>query len=193
MSYLIAVVCGYLLGSIMFAPLLASRRGVDLYETADGNPGAWNALQQLGARRAWLAFMGDGVKAAVAAAVGLALGGWWVAWAAVAAAIVGHAAPVFAHGRGGKGVMCFVGGMLVLAPLAWLICLGLCVVVALGRDFAWGARVGVFALPVAQLATGPVSQVEGTGVLMTLVGGLFLLRSHTRGHASGVGDVGQRS
>lgn len=193
MSYLIAIVCGYVLGSIMFAPLLASRRGVDLYKTADGNPGAWNALEQLGARRAWLAFVGDGVKAAAAGAVGLALGGWWVAWAAVGAAIVGHAVPVFARGRGGKGVMCFAGGMLVLAPLAWLICLGVCAVVALARNFARGAQAGVFALPLAQLATGPVSHVEGTGVLMTLVGGLFLLRSHTRGHASGVGGAGQRS
>jgi len=42
--------------------------------------------------------------------LGLALGGTWVAYAGVAAAMAGHAFPVFAGFRGGKSVMTFGGG-----------------------------------------------------------------------------------
>lgn len=176
MQYVVAVVIGYLLGSVPTAALVARRHGVDLYRTGDGNPGAWNALEQLGARRAWPAFVGDGAKALVAGLAGQALGGWWVAWVAVAAAMAGHAVPVFARGRGGKAVMCFVGGAFVLAPAAALACVALGASVASARGLAWGARAGVFAFPLAQLATDPVERAAGTGILMTLIGVLFILR-----------------
>jgi glycerol-3-phosphate acyltransferase PlsY len=186
MEYVLAVLIGYLLGSIPMSALVARRHGVDLHRTGDGNPGAWNALEQLGPRRAWPAFAGDGAKAGAAALAGLALGGWWVAWTAVLAAMVGHALPVFAHGRGGKAVMCFVGGALVLAPLAASGCALLGLAIAVPRGFAWGARAGVFAFPVLQLLTGPVERVAGTGVLMTLIGLLFLLRRRTSAPARSV-------
>jgi glycerol-3-phosphate acyltransferase PlsY len=176
MEYVLAAMMGYLLGSVPFALLVARRHGVDLHRTGDGNPGAWNALEQLGARRAWPAFAGDAAKGLVAGLVGLAIGGWWVAWTGVAAAMVGHALPVFARFRGGKSVMCFVGGAFALSPLAALACLAACVAVTAVRGFAWGARVGVFAFPLAQLVTDPVAHVAGTGGLMCLIGVLFTLR-----------------
>src|ERR671917_755859 len=91
MGYGAAIILGYLLGSIPVALLVARRHGVDLYATSDGNPGAWNALEQLGARRAWPAFAGDGAKGLAAGLVGHALGDVWTAYAAVAAAMLGHA------------------------------------------------------------------------------------------------------
>jgi glycerol-3-phosphate acyltransferase PlsY len=181
----LAPLVGYLLGSIMVAPWLARRHGVDLYATADGNPGAWNALEQLGPRRAWIAFVGDGVKAALAGAAGRWLGGWWSGFAAVAGAITGHAVPLGRPRRGGKGVMCLVGGMLVLAPRAWFICLGLCLGVTRVTSFAWGARVAIAAAPFVQAATGPIDRVKATGGLMSLMGAAFLLRGRSRGLASG--------
>ncbi len=48
MGYVVAAILGYLLGSIPVALLVAGRHGVDLRQTGDGNPGAWNALEQLG-------------------------------------------------------------------------------------------------------------------------------------------------
>ena len=176
MEYVVAAVLGYLLGSIPVALLVARRYGVDLRRTADGNPGAWNALEQLGARRAWPAFAGDAAKAAVAAGAGLALAGWWGGFAAVAGAMVGHAFPLFAGFRGGKSVMCFVGGGIVLSPLAGAICLALCGAVTAATSFKWGARAGVVAFPVVQLATDPVAHVMGTGALMGLIGLLFVLK-----------------
>jgi glycerol-3-phosphate acyltransferase PlsY len=193
MPYVLAAVTGYLLGSIPVSLLVARHHGVDLYHTADGNPGAWNALQQLGARRAWPAFAGDGAKALVAGVIGQLLGGWWLAWVAVLAAMVGHALPVFARGRGGKSVMCFVGGAFALSPLAALACLALCALVTITRRFAWGARGCVFAFPLAQLITDPVRHVAGTVVLMGLIGLLFALRRRRPGRATAAPDAPPRA
>ena len=173
MEYAGAVIVGYLLGSIPVSLLVARRHGVDLRSTGDGNPGAWNALEQLGGRRAAPAFLGDAAKALLAGLAGHALGGWWVAWAAVAAAMVGHALPAFAGLRGGKAVMAFVGGGIALSPLAGAAALVLCGAISAARSFAWGARVGVFAFPAIQLAVDPVERVAGTGALMCLIGALF--------------------
>jgi glycerol-3-phosphate acyltransferase PlsY len=181
MGYVAACLFGYLAGSLPFAPLVARRHGVDLRLTADGNPGAWNALEQLGARRAWPAFAGDGLKGTLAALAGLALEGVWGAYAALAAAMLGHALPLFARFRGGKSVMTFVGGTFVIAPLAALACLALgALLVLLTRSFPRGTQAGVFGFPLAQLATGPVTQVAATGGLMTLIGLLFVLRKDVR-------------
>ena len=50
--------------------------------------------------------------------------------------------------------MAFVGGAIALSPLAAppVPCWPLCVVDRRRAVFAWGARVGVFAFPLAQLA-----------------------------------------
>jgi glycerol-3-phosphate acyltransferase PlsY len=176
MEYAVACIVGYVLGSIPVSLLVARRHGVDLYRTADGNPGAWNALEQLGWGRAWPAFIGDALKGALAAAAGLVLGGIWVAYAAVAAAMVGHAFPAFAQLRGGKSVMTFTGGAVVLAPPAGVIALALLALLSFTRGgFALGARVGVFAFPLLQLATAPVEHVIATGGLMGLIGARFLV------------------
>jgi acyl phosphate:glycerol-3-phosphate acyltransferase len=180
MNYVAAGLIGYILGSIPVSLLVARRHGVDLRATADGNPGAWNALEQLGAHRAWPAFAGDGLKGALAAAAGLALGDVWTGYAAVAAAMLGHAFPLFAGLRGGKAVMTLVGGALVLAPAAGALAVALCVLVSLGaRSFAVGARAGVFAFPLLQLLTDPVERVAATGALMCIVGALFLWRGRS--------------
>jgi acyl phosphate:glycerol-3-phosphate acyltransferase len=181
-EYAGAIIVGYLLGSIPCSLLVARRYGVDLRRTGDGNPGAWNALEQLGGRRAAPAFLGDAAKGMLAALAGYALGTWWVAWAAVAAAMVGHALPVFAHFRGGKAVMTFVGGGIALSPLAGALALGLCAAVSAARSFAWGARAGVFAFPLIQLAVDPVERVAATGALMCLIGAFF-----------GIADLRRRS
>lgn len=181
---MLAVLIGYGLGSVPVSLLVARAHGIDLLRTSDGNPGAWNALEQLGGRRAWPAFIGDGLKALVAGVIGLALGTWWTGLAAVAGAMLGHAFPVWAPTRGGKSVMCFVGGAFALAPVPALICLAICGLLAVAASFAVGARVGVFAFPVLQALFQPIEHVAGTGALMTLIGVLFLLRRRRTGSAA---------
>ena len=187
MEYVIAAVAGYLLGSIPATLLVARRHGVDLRATGDGNPGAWNALEQLGGRRALPAFLGDAAKGLVAGVAGLALAGWWGGFAGVAGAMVGHAFPLFAGFRGGKAVMTFVGGALALSPWAAAVCLALCLAASLVLSFKWGARLGVFAFPLVQLATDPIGHVMATGALMTLIGALFLLDTSGRARSAPAG------
>lgn len=177
MEYALAALAGYLLGSLPAALWVARRHGVDLRRTGDGNPGAWNALDQLGARRAWAAFAGDGLKGTLAALAGLAPAGIWGAYAAAAAAMLGHAFPLFARFRGGKAVMTFVGAAWVLSPLGALVALAACLLAGLlTRSAAFGARVGVFGFPLAQAIFEPIEQVAATGGLMCLIGVLFLTR-----------------
>ena len=184
-----ACIVGYVLGSVPVSLLVARQHGVDLYRTGDGNPGAWNALEQLGWGRAWPAFIGDALKGLLAGMAGWLLGDVWVAYAAVAATMIGHAFPAFAGLRGGKSVMTFVGGALVLAPTAGAIALLLLAVLSCTRGgFALGARVGVFSFPLLQLATSPVWHVAATGGLMTLIGLRFLTTSHTSGRATSARD-----
>lgn len=191
MGYVLAGMIGYLLGSVPVALLVARRHGVDLRHTGDGNPGAWNALDQLGGRRAWPAFVGDGLKGALAAGAGWLLGGFWPAWAGVLGAMLGHAFPVFARFRGGKAVMAFVGGGIALSPVAGVAALAVCGVVSAAASFKWGARVGVFGFPALQLATDAVERVVAVGGLMALIGLLFGLGRLSRGRsgrASGGAD-----
>ena len=132
----------------------------------------------------------------LAGLAGHAVGGWWVAWAAVAAAMAGHAFPLFARLRGGKAVMTFVGGGFALSPLTALAALGACLTVTLPAGFAWGARVGVFGFPVLQLLVDPVERAMGTGWLMAIIGALFglgRLRGRRSGRASSARDAASRA
>jgi glycerol-3-phosphate acyltransferase PlsY len=170
----VAAIIGYLLGSVPIALMVGRAHGVDLREVGDRNPGAWNALEQLGARRALPVFLGDGLKGFAAGGIGWLLAGVPGAYAGVAGAMVGHAFPVFAGFRGGKSVMTFAGGAFALCPPAAAIALALCGAVSLvARSFAWGARVGVFAFPLVQLAFAPVGRVAATGALMCIIGVRF--------------------
>jgi acyl phosphate:glycerol-3-phosphate acyltransferase len=169
-------VTGYTAGSVPVALLVARRHGVDLLAVGDGNPGAWNALDQLGARRAWPAFVGDGLKGLVAGGVGRALGGGWgPAYAGVAGAMLGHCFPVWTRFRGGKAVMTFAGGAFALSPPAAAIALAACGAVSAVRGFAWGARVGVWSFPLVQLAFDGPRRVAWTGALMCLIGARYLV------------------
>jgi acyl phosphate:glycerol-3-phosphate acyltransferase len=179
MSWAVAALVGYLLGSIPVAVLVARARGeVDPRSVGDRNPGYWNVTTTMGRSAGVPVFAGDVAKGAAAAAVGLALaqGTWGVGYVAVAAAMVGHAFPVFAGFRGGRSILAFAGGMAVLSPLAAALSVGLCVGVSLAsRRFAYGARAGVFGFPALQLLVEPKERVAATGALMGIIGLRFLM------------------
>ena len=191
LALVLTVVIGYLLGSIPVAVLIARARGVDIRAVGDRNPGYWNAKESLGRRAAVPVFVGDAAKGGIAAAVGLLLGGpWWVGYAGVAAAMVGHAWPVFAAFRGGRSVLTFVGGMLVLAPLPALTAGAVCVVITLvTRRFAIGARVAVFGFPLIQALFEPRARVAATGALMGIIGLRFAMAAYAERRATPGGVI----
>jgi glycerol-3-phosphate acyltransferase PlsY len=180
----VAVIGGYLLGSVPVAVLVARAHGFDPRAVGDRNPGFWNMRERLGGRAAAPVFAGDMVKGVLAALLALWVSGGHTAgsgvvaggsavpvYLAVAAAMAGHAWPVFAGFRGGRSILTFTGGFAVVCPPAFLLGLAVLAVTTLAtRSFAIGARAGVFALPLLQLPFAPVAHVAGTGALMCLIG-----------------------
>ena len=172
-ALIVAVVVGYLLGSIPVAVLVGRARGFDPRHVGDRNPGYWNVKEQLGPRGSLPVFVGDVAKGAAAGAIGVLLDGhgWGIAYIAVGAAMVGHAYPLFAGFRGGRSILTFVGGMAVLAPVpAAVTVLVLLVVWAATRSFAWAARVGVFGFAIVQAAFESKERVAATGALLSIIG-----------------------
>lgn len=169
----VSVGAGYLVGSVPVAVAVGRRHGVDPRAVGDANPGYWNLRQQLGAGPAAPVFAGDVAKGALAALVGVAAapaGAWGVGYAAVGAAMVGHAWPVFAAFRGGRSILTWTGGMCVLSPPAAAVAVGLFTAVAATGRFAAGARLGVVAFPLAQLLVEGPHRTAATGVLMSIIG-----------------------
>lgn len=173
----ITVVLGYVLGSVPCAVLVGRAFGFDPRVTGDRNPGFWNVKSRLGWRPALPVFAGDLTKGALGALTGwIAVQNVWGAYAGVAAAMAGHAWPIFARFRGGKAILAFAGGIAAIAPMTFLLSIAvLAVVAAATRSFAWGARAGIVAIPVIQLFTGTALEVAATGGLMTFIGLRFLL------------------
>ena len=184
MEYGLAALVGYLCGAIPVSLLVARRHGVDLRRTADGNPGAWNALEQLGPAEGLARVRRRRRQGADPSRAGALLFGFWPAYAAVAGAMVGHAFPLPHPSQGGKSIMCFVGGAFALSPVAAAVCAALALILTLTAGFAWGARVAIFAFPLVQLVTDPVAHVAATGVLMTFIGVLFVTRRRARASAA---------
>jgi glycerol-3-phosphate acyltransferase PlsY len=171
----VAIVVGYLIGSIPVANLVAKRRAsVDLRTVGDRNPGFWNARESIGRRAAIPVFVGDVAKGVGGAGVGLLLaddGVWGLPYVGGGAAMVGHAFPVFAGFIGGRSVLTFVGTVLVATPVASAISICILLVVfAVTRSFAWAARAGIVALPFVQLVVEGPYRTAATGVLMSFIG-----------------------
>ncbi|MGI9186885.1 MAG: glycerol-3-phosphate acyltransferase [Gaiellales bacterium] len=172
LQYLIAGVVGYLLGCISFANLIARRHGVaDLRGTGDRNPGYWNARGAIGIRASVPILLLDAAKAAVAVGIGIVLAGTWggiIAWFAV---VLGHMFPVTMRFRGGRSVLCLVGGAMVLVPLA---CIPAAVALLLVRwrwDFARGAQAALIAAPFAVwVIYGAGAELFATVALLCLIG-----------------------
>ncbi len=114
----VALLVGYLLGSLSPAVLVARAKGIDLRAVGSGNPGASNAGRALGRRTGVLIAALDVAKGAVPAAAfgmveheaGLVAG---------LAAVLGHVTSPLLRGRGGKGVATAAGAILGSHPL-WL-------------------------------------------------------------------------
>lgn len=169
----VAVVVGYLLGSVPVAVLVGRRHRVDPRAVGDRNPGWWNVRAQLGTRRAAPVLAGDTAKGVLAAAGAVLVapdGAWGVGYAGVAAAMVGHAWPVFAGFRGGRSILVFAGGMCVLAPVPALLAVAVFALASLLGRTALGARIGIFGFPLLQLVLESPNRVAASGGLMCIIG-----------------------
>lgn len=180
-SLLLAIVAGYLLGSIPSGLLVGKvARGIDLRDFGSGKTGATNALRTLGKGPAALVIAMDMLKGLAALLVAYALT-HAVAAECVAglAAATGHNWPVFAQFRGGRGVLVSMAIFWVLCWPAALVCtiIGL-LLIALSRYVSLGVLVGTCigaacALPV--VFTGHASPWV---LLYALVGAALIVARH---------------
>ncbi|MFG1875030.1 glycerol-3-phosphate acyltransferase [Sphaerisporangium sp. NPDC049003] len=72
---LVAVIGGYLLGSVPVAVLVARAHGFDPRDVGDRNPGFWNMKERLGSRAAVPVFAGDTLKGTFAGLLALLASG----------------------------------------------------------------------------------------------------------------------
>jgi len=161
MRIVIAIVAGYVLGSIPFALLLTRSRGVDLRVAGSRNVGAANVLRTTGVMRAVAVLLLDAAKGAAAVLVARQLtDNLIVVMTAGLAAIVGHVYPAWIGFRGGKGVAASAGVFAMLAPLATAIAaLVFVATIFVTRFVSAGSIAGALALAIATLAgnaPGPV-------------------------------------
>jgi glycerol-3-phosphate acyltransferase PlsY len=133
LSYLAAIVIGYLLGSFPSGYVVGRLRGVDVRQWGSGRLGGTNVLRSAGPWAAILAVLGDVAKGVVAVFVARALVGSPSAEVlAGLAAILGHDFSIFLSFSGGRGVATTLGALGALYVPASLILalLGLSVVAA---------------------------------------------------------------
>ena len=114
--YAVALLAGYLLGSIPFGLILTRLFGLgDVRSIGSGSIGATNVLRTGNKGAAALTLLLDALKGTAAVFVG-----WGIApelgLVAGVAAFLGHVYPVWLRFRGGKGVATYIG---VLAALFW--------------------------------------------------------------------------
>jgi glycerol-3-phosphate acyltransferase PlsY len=114
---LLALVFGYLLGSIPFGLILARVGGKgDIREIGSGNIGATNVLRTGSKGLAALTLVLDCLKATAAIVIARLLFGPGTQAFAAAGAFVGHLYPVWLGFHGGKGVATLLG---ILIALLW--------------------------------------------------------------------------
>jgi len=125
-TYIYALIVGYLLGSIPFGLLLTRAAGLgDIRAIGSGNIGATNVLRTGNRPLAAATLILDAGKGAAAVLIARYFWGEDAAMLAGIAAFLGHVAPVWLGFRGGKGVAVFIG---ILLGLAWPVGLIFCAV-----------------------------------------------------------------
>lgn len=193
---LVAVLVGYLLGSIPFGLLIGRRAGVDVRQTGSGKTGATNVMRSVGLGPGLLVAVGDTAKGVAAVLIAqhilaspAALGPTyanlapWAAAAAALAAVAGHNYPIYVGFKGGRGVATTGGIALALALTGTLIGAVFFVVpILITRYVSLGSIIGAAVLPFTYLIALKLGIEQGSGGLPTflalLIAGIAIIVSH---------------
>ena len=147
---ILAIVIGYLLGSIPFAYIAGRlKKGVDIRKVGGGNVGALNAMREIGRLPGVLVLVADIGKGSLTVLVA----GWmdlpliWT-FAVGFAAVLGHNWSIFLKFRGGKGAATTLGVLLALIPPEAAISLAIIgIVIIATSNFRLSIAVGLALLP----------------------------------------------
>ena len=129
LTFAVAVIGGYLLGSVPFGYLAGRIAGIDIRKYGSGNVGATNVTRALGKAYGYPVFVADFLKGFGAVKMSLLIAArvpsdWnsaeMLAIVAAISSVIGHSFPVWLRFKGGKGVATSAGALLGLAPVAAL-------------------------------------------------------------------------
>jgi glycerol-3-phosphate acyltransferase PlsY len=199
---LLALVGGYLLGSIPFGLVLTKPFGYDLRSIGSGNIGATNVLRTGRKDLALATLLLDSGKGAIAAAIAwmvapsvlqadtLSLGALLMILAAGFGAVIGHNFPLWLGFKGGKGVATTLGVLLITAwPVGVGACLTWLLVAAVFRYSSLAALVALCAAPAYALwlATPAHAAVYALLALLAMIRHHENIRRLLRGEESKIG------
>ncbi len=203
LTLLIAVAIGYLLGSIPAAVWIGKGiYGIDVRTVGSGNAGSTNVYRTLGFKAGFACQIIDILKASIATKIFIydpssSFNFYtlidinitnetyilpFIPIFAGLASVIGHVYPVFAGFRGGKGINCLLGMMIVLVPSATLICLGVFIVTLLITKYvSLSSMLATLTFPIIQLVlilkfgtSSILNLYFGIGIFLTI----FVIYTH---------------
>ena len=171
LSYPLALVIGYLLGSIPFGLILTRLAGTqDLRSIGSGNIGATNVLRTGRKSLAAGTLLFDALKGTVAVVIAGYIAGPNAAMVAGLGAFLGHLFPVWLKFKGGKGVAVYIGILLGLFwPGAVVFCLLWLATAFTTRYSSLSALVAAFITPMFLWWFGHLALSALTAVLTLLL------------------------
>lgn len=149
-TVIMAVIIGYLLGSIPFAYIFGRLiKGVDIREVGGGNVGALNTMREIGTVAGLAVLFADMGKGLLAVLIAQWLGVSLIfVFITGFAAVVGHSWPVFLRFKGGQGASTTQGVLLALAPVEFAISFAIMLIVVLvTSNFRLAIGIGLALLP----------------------------------------------
>lgn len=130
----ICLLIGYVLGNFATGFFIGKMKGIDIRKEGSGGTGATNSLRTLGTGYGFLVLLIDCLKCVLAAVIAMLIFKNITAdyrllmlYASVGC-IVGHDFPFILNFKGGKGVACALGLVIINCP----ICIPVCAIVFIG-------------------------------------------------------------
>jgi acyl phosphate:glycerol-3-phosphate acyltransferase len=190
---LVALIIGYLLGSIPFGLILTRLAGTaDLRSIGSGNIGATNVLRTGRKGLAAATLTCDMLKGTLAVLIAGYFGGPDAAMLAALGAFLGHLFPVWLKFKGGKGVAVYIGVLIGLFwPAAVLFCLVWLATAVTSRYSSLSALVASFITPIFLWWFGHLALASLFAVLTMLL--FYMHRENIkRLRAGNEGRIGQK-
>ncbi len=163
----LCILIPYLLGSVNFGVIISNKEYNDDVRThGSGNAGATNMLRTYGVKAAVLTMAGDMLKAVIAVGLGYFIVGVNAEMvaengmkyrmvdhfgAAIAGLFVmlGHMFPIFFKFKGGKGVATSAMVILMISPIAFVLCLLIFIIIVVGTKYvSLGSVMGLCLYPI---------------------------------------------
>lgn len=190
---IIALLFGYLCGSVPFGLILSKMAGLgDIRNIGSGNTGATNVLRTGNKKIAAAVLVADVLKGTIPVLIASQFG-VELAMAAGFGAFIGHLYPVWLKFKGGKGIATYIGILLGFAPIAvlafaivWL------TMAAIFRYSSLSAICAVIVVPIALYFLG----YPHFAILFTVISAIAIAKHHENikrllsGNESKIGSKG---